>query len=316
MSVMRFLIRLFLLILGLVVGLMAALAAIIARFMISPPRQTLWASPEDFNMQYENLEFPARDGLRLSGWFIPVQGQGSPPTLIIVHGWPGNRLGTALEGTLAGIPGNPSIELLPLAEELHAAGYQLLMFDMRNHGLSASARPVTFGLREANDLLGAIDCLGSRPDVDSRRIGVVGFSAGANALLYALPRTAGIAAAVAIQPVTPAVFSQRYADYFLGPLGKLVTLMTELMYRVAGGLRWSAIDPVFAAVGAGNTPVLYIQGRGDPWGSVENVAQMAAATANAAEPLFVEVGGRGGAYKHVIENPEILDAYFREHLGA
>ena len=216
---------------------------------------------------------------------------------------------------MAGIPGNVSIQLLPLAAELHQAGYQILMFDMRNHGQSASARPVTFGLREADDLLGAIDCLAGRPDVDPERIGVVGFSAGANALLYALPRTGRIAAAVAVQPVTPRLFSQRYAAYFLGPIGKIVLLLTELIYRVAGGLRWSAIDPVFAAGGAGDTPVLYIQGREDPWGSVENVAQMAAATANSPEPLLVDAAGRAGAYDYLIERPEILDAYFREHLG-
>lgn len=313
---MRLLIRFFLLILGLVVGLAMALAAIIARLLISPPRQPLWASPEDFNLRYENLEFPARDGLRLSGWFIPVEGRSKAPALVLVHGWPGNRLGNAPQGALAGIAGSPSIQLLPLAVELNQAGYQILMFDLRNHGHSASARPVTFGLREADDLLGAIDCLGSRPDVDASRIGVVGLSTGANALVYALPRTARIAAAVAIQPASPAAFSRRYAAYYLGPLGKLVLLFTELFYRLAGGLRWSAIDPVFAASGAGSTPVLYVQGRGDPWGSVENVALIAAATTNAPEPYLVENGGRAGAYEHVIENPEILEAFFREHMGS
>jgi pimeloyl-ACP methyl ester carboxylesterase len=319
MLLLRPFIRLFFLILGLVIGLSLALAAVIARLVISPPRQPLWASPEDFGLPYQNLEFPARDGLRLSGWFIPVkgrEGRDRAATLVIVHGWPGNRLGTASEITLSGMPGSTPTRLLPLAEKLHQAGYQLLMFDLRNHGRSASARPVTFGLREANDLLGALDCLTGRPDVDPQRIGVIGFSAGANTLLYALPRTDSIAAAVAIQPVSPSVFSQRYAEHFLGPLGKLVLLLTELFYRAAGGLRWSAIDPIFAAAGAGNTPVLYVQGRGDPWGGAENVAQMAAATANAPEPLLVDAGGRGGAYQHMIEDPDILNAYFREHLGS
>lgn len=315
MLLLRPLLRLFLLIVGVVIGLTVALAAVIARLLINPPRQPLWTSPEDYGLPYQNLEFPARDGLRLSGWFIPLEGRGRAPTLVMVHGWPGNRLGTSPEGTLAGFPGNVSLQLLPLAAQLHAVGYQIMMFDMRNHGFSASSRPVTFGLHEANDLLGAIDCLGGRPDVDPLRIGVIGFSTGANALLYALPRTTRVAAAVAVQPVTPRLFSQRYAAYFLGPLGKMVILLTELIYRGAGGLRWSAIDPVFAATAAGNTPVLYIQGRGDPWGSVEDVTQMASATANALEPLLVDDGGRTGAYEYLLERPEILDAYFREHLG-
>ena len=46
-------------------------------------------------MAYEDVTFPALDGVRLSGWHIPAAQStpGSAPTVVMVHGWPWNRLG-------------------------------------------------------------------------------------------------------------------------------------------------------------------------------------------------------------------------------
>lgn len=311
-------IRPILMVLGVIAGIIIACVVYLARMMINPPRQRLWATPADLGMPYEEVQFPARDGLRLSGWFIPSKESkedAHKATLILIHGWPWNRLGTSAETILTDLPGSSPIQLIHLAHALHQAGYQLFMFDLRNHGESATAMPVTFGLHEANDLLGALDCLESRRDVDHQRIGVVGFSMGANTILYTLPKTDLIKAAVAVQPTSASIFSKRYATSLLGPLGKIVLSLAELVYQVVGGLRLAAIDPVFAAAGAGNTPLLYVQGTGDPWGSVENVTQMAISTPNAVRPLIVESTDRFDGYRYVINNPEVIDAFFREQLA-
>lgn len=317
MTTFRRTVRLFILILSVLAGIVAVFAAYIARMMISPPRKGLWATPADLGMPYEEVQFPARDGLRLSGWFIPAKQSGEnqvKATLVMVHGWPWNRLGTTAENILTDLPGSSPLQLIHLAHALHRSGYQLLMFDLRNHGKSAPAMPVTFGLHEANDLLGALDYLAGRQEVDNQRIGVVGFSMGANTVLYALPRTDLIKAAVLVQPTSASVFSNRYATSLLGPFGRLIVLFAELIYQVAGGLRLSALDPVFTAAGAGPTPILYVQGIGDPWGSVDNVVQMAAATPNASEPVLVESVGRFGGFQYVIDNPEVVDAFFQEQI--
>jgi pimeloyl-ACP methyl ester carboxylesterase len=224
-------------------------------------------------------------------------------------------LGAVAETSLANVPASSPVNLLRLAGALHGAGYQLLMFDLRNHGHSAASIPVTFGLHEADDLLGALDYLAGRQDVDDKNIGVIGFAMGANTILYSLPRTELIKAAVAVQPSSPTVFSRRYATSVLGPLGTLVLGLTELIYIAAGGVRLSAIEPVFTVMGAKNTPVLYIQGSGDPWGSVDNVAQMAAATPNATAPLLIDTDGHSGGYQYVVDNPEVIDSFFRQHIS-
>jgi dipeptidyl aminopeptidase/acylaminoacyl peptidase len=317
MSLFRRALRIFLLVAGVIAGMITVISAFFLRLLLSPPRQRLWTTPAQLGLPFEDVNFPARDGLRLSGWFIPrkrATKRGPATTIILVHGWPWNRLGSAKENFLTDIPGSAPVDIIHLSHALHTAGFNVLMFDMRNHGQSAAAGPVTFGLNESSDLLGAIDYLTKREDIEGERLGVVGFSAGANALLYALPHTDRIKAAVAVQPVSPRIFAARYTQWLIGPLGKPILWLVDLVYQFASGMRLQAIEPAFAAAGAGNTPLLFIQGTGDPWGSVEDVINIAAAAPNAGAPLFVETNGRYGGYNYAIAHPEITAAFFRKHI--
>lgn len=319
MSLFRRALRIFLLVAGVIAGMITVITAFFARLLINPPRQRLWTAPSSLGLPFEEVNFPARDGLRLSGWFIPrkrANQRGSDTTIILIHGWPWNRLGSASENVLTDIPGSAPVDLIHLTHALHTAGYNVFMYDMRNHGQSAASRPVTFGLHEANDLLGAIDYLSGRDDIDPDRIGVIGFSAGANSLLYALPHTDKIKAGVAVQPTSPAVFAARYAHWLLGPLGAPVVWLADQIYQMISGMRLRSIEPIFAAAGAGKTPLLFIQGTGDPWGTVKNVADMAAATPLSTTPLFVQTNGRYGGYQYLIDHPEVAAAFFREQIGA
>jgi dienelactone hydrolase len=316
MITFRRVIQLVLLLAGFVAGLITAITALFSRLVIQPPRQRLWATPADVGLAYEEVHFPARDGVRLAGWFLPGAGNGQEgATIVLVHGWPWNRLGAAGEGLWDMIMGARPVPLLRLAHALQQAGYHVLMFDLRNHGQSAAAPPVTFGLNEAQDLLGALEYLAGRPEVDVRRVGTVGFSMGGNTVLFSLPRGAALKAAVVVQPTSPRVFNRRYGAARLGRLSQVVNPLVQLVYRFAGGLSFSAIEPVFAAAGAGKTAVLYVQGQGDPWGSVDNVARMAAVTPGAVEPLFVESNGRFGGYQYIVDNPGVCLAFFQAHLG-
>ncbi len=316
MNLFRRVMRWFFLLLGIVAGLATAVAAFFARRLIHPPRQRLWGAPGDLGLAYEDIQFPAQDGIRLSGWFIPAKADSvrDGATVILLHGWPWNRLGLTADDIVSGLDGSKPVDLLRLALALHRDGYHLLMFDLRNHGESAAAEPVTFGWQEANDLLGALTYLNGRTEVNPNRIGAVGFSMGANAILYALPQTELIKAAVAVQPTSPNVYARRYGADILGPLGKAVTPLTELMYQAAGGLRFGAMQPAFPAAGAGQTPVLFVQGDGDRWGSPQDVAEMAARTPQAHGPLLTESVHRFDGYQYVIDHPETVTAFFEEQL--
>lgn len=113
-----------------------------------------------FGLPAEAVSFASRDGTRLAGWFVPAASAERGPAVVLSHGH-----------------GRSHAELAPHANFLHHAGYHVLAFDYRHRGESAGG-VVTMGLREQNDLLGAIDTLAARPEVDARRIGVVALSHG------------------------------------------------------------------------------------------------------------------------------------------
>jgi alpha-beta hydrolase superfamily lysophospholipase len=111
--------------------------------------------PADYDLSYEEVAFPSRDGLTLRGWFIPAEKpQG---TIVFCHGHGGSM--------------DPDIEYAPA---FHDSGYNVLMFDFRGHSRSEGQR-VSMGYYERLDLLGAVDYLRSR-GID--RVGVLGFSMG------------------------------------------------------------------------------------------------------------------------------------------
>lgn len=316
MALFRRALNLLFLILGTIAGLAVSLALFLAWRMTRPPRQPVWATPDDLGLSYDEARFQASDGVTLQGWFVPAAADSRRrgAAIILVHGWMWSRLGAAAEDLLSRVSGATPVDFLRLAYGLHKEGYHILMFDLRNHGQSADAPPVTFGWHESNDLLGALAYLKGRDDVDSERIGVIGFSMGANTLLHTLPRTDLIKAAVAVQPLTLSSFARRFAADQLGPLHKLVVPLTELAYRASGGPPFSAMAPTFSVASARSMPVLYMQSIGDKWGSIDDVTQMASATPNARGPLLVEAADRFGGYQYAVDNPKISAAFFEQHF--
>jgi dipeptidyl aminopeptidase/acylaminoacyl peptidase len=105
------------------------------------------------------ITFVASDGVRLRGWFIPAS---NGATILFVHGGGGDRT-----------------QLFPDAEVLARHGFGVLVYDARGAGESDAATP-TWGDHEQRDLRAAIDFAIARPDVDPKRLGVVGFSIGAS----------------------------------------------------------------------------------------------------------------------------------------
>lgn len=316
MNLFRRMLRLLFVVAGVLAGVVAVLAAFFARYLVSPPRLGLWVTPGELGMPYDNVQFPALDGIRLSGWFIPAPADShrKGATIILVHGWPWNRLGTTAVSLLDKLTNSQPLELMRLAHALHQDGFNVLMFDLRNHGESAAAPPVTFGIEESKDLLGAVAFVKTRPEVDPQRLAVIGFSMGGNTVLYTLAQTQEIQAAVAVQPTSVAVFAGRYGRDNLGPLAILILPLAEWLYRMRGGRPFADIRPAAAAAHAGKTPVLYIQGSGDAWGSAADVAQMASATPNPSGPLYVESTHRFDGYQYLLNNPKIATAFFEQHL--
>ncbi len=316
MRIFQRVLRILFLLAGIAAGIITGIAAFFAKRMIRPPRQPLWLSPDTIGLPFENVNFPAQDGVRLSGWFIPAAdaSRREQATIVLVHGWPWNRLGESAADLVSTLSHAEPVDLMRLALALHQQDYHVLMFDLRNHGESAERTPVMFGLQEARDLLGALAYLTGRDDVNADKIGVVGFSMGANTLLYTLPYTDQIKAGIAVQPTTPSVFAEGFSRYMLGGLAKLVLPLAEMMYVAAGGIRLREYRLAAAAAGAGDTPLLFIQGEGDSWGSVDDVDGMAMAAPAGSEAVVVESSHRFDGYQYLLDHPELAVGFFEENL--
>jgi fermentation-respiration switch protein FrsA (DUF1100 family) len=131
--------------------------------------------------------------MHISGWFFASAATQPGPAIVLCHGiWTGRR------------------ECLPMALRFHAAGYNVLCFDFRAHGLS-DGRFTSVGHHETNDVVGAVSYLKQRPEVDPKRIGVIGFSMGAAATIQAAARCTDIAAIVADSAYASFVDAAKYS---------------------------------------------------------------------------------------------------------
>ncbi|MBV9582970.1 MAG: alpha/beta hydrolase [Chloroflexi bacterium] len=153
-----------------------------------------WGTEEPPEGLAEEVSFAStEDAIRISGWFFAADGATPAPAIVLCHGiWTGRR------------------ECLPLALRFRAAGYNVLCFDFRAHGMS-DGRFTTVGHNETNDVLGAVAYLKDRPEVDASRIGVVGFSMGAAASIQAAARCPDIAALVADSAYASFLDAARYS---------------------------------------------------------------------------------------------------------
>jgi dienelactone hydrolase len=126
-------------------------------------------------LDYESVTLSSRDGLRIAGWYVPSKNRAA---VVLSHGHSAHRAMT-----------------LPVAAMLAQEGYGVLMIDLRAHGESEGE---TFSLWQAgDDVLGAVDYLQTRPDVDPNRIGAWGFSAGAAASVHAAAQSPAIRGVIA-----------------------------------------------------------------------------------------------------------------------
>lgn len=112
------------------------------------PDRTVYATPADSGLHFEEVVFLSRDGTELSGWFIPAVGE-AQGTILHLHGNAENM--TSHFGFVNWLP---------------AAGFNLFVFDYRGYGKSAGS-PNRAGVYE--DSCSALAYLRSRDDIDSGR---------------------------------------------------------------------------------------------------------------------------------------------------
>jgi hypothetical protein len=146
---------------------------------LAKPREAIDAGA--LRLPHRDVSFPAADGVRLSGWYVPGT---NGAAIVLVHGGGGDRAGTVRHARL-----------------LAAAGYGVLLYDARGRGES-EGHENAFGWRWDRDVRGAVDYLEA---AGVRHIGLLGLSTGAEAVVTEAASDPRVAAVVSdgLQGRTP-----------------------------------------------------------------------------------------------------------------
>ncbi|KAI8677400.1 hypothetical protein NCS56_00629900 [Fusarium sp. Ph1] len=188
--------------------------------------------PEEAGLEYEDVFFPSEDGVPLEGWFIPCKGSNKVIIANHPHWFSRAGLPSHLEPWNSLVPGNDfDVNFIPDYKILHDAGYNVLAYDLRNHGHSGSGNNGLFGFYEWRDVLGSLKYIRNRPDTSGMTIGLFSRCAGANATLAAMKRHPeafeGVRCMVAPQPLT----IRLVFETLLEALGAPASFMEEVNRR-------------------------------------------------------------------------------------
>jgi alpha-beta hydrolase superfamily lysophospholipase len=107
------------------------------------------------------------------------------------------------------------VDLVPDYKILHDAGYNVLAYDLRNHGLSSATNGGVsrHGITEWRDIAGSLAYARTRPGTAGMTIGLFSRCMGAVATFAAMTRVPaafdGVRCLVSPQPVTPRIIVER-----------------------------------------------------------------------------------------------------------
>ena len=222
----------------------------------------------------EEVEFQSGDGTPLKGWFVPGE---SAKTIILLHGFTDIR-----------------DKMLPHADFLHDAGYSTLLFDFRSRGES-EGDAVTLGYMERGDVLGAVDYLKSRDDVDGENLGVLGVSmGGATAIMAAaeIPELKAVVSESAFRNVDSAIATS--FEHFIHLPAFPFAPITVFIIEQRLGINTDQIVPEDVVESISPRPVFIIHGQKDKTIRPEDGEALYAAAQKPKEDLWL-IPGAGHA---------------------
>ncbi|WP_377704607.1 alpha/beta hydrolase [Pseudoduganella sp. UC29_71] len=174
----------------------------------------------------------------VAGWFIA--GAPGAGAVLLLHGVRGDRSA-----------------MLARARFLRRAGYAVLLLDLPSHGASSGER-ITFGWREAAGVAAAMAFL--RRELPGEKIGVIGVSLGAAALMFSGERPDAAVLESMYPTITEAVSDRLRAR--LGPLGGAAAPLLLWQLPIRLGLSPAQLAPI-DRIAAFKAPLLIASGSED-----------------------------------------------------
>jgi len=236
--------------LAVIISLSLAISTVITR----RHAPDLISSPQQYGLSFEDIHFTSNDNLQLYGWWIASEK--SSRTIIFLHGFNGSM--------------DPDLKYAP---RFVRAGFNVLMFDFRNHGRS-EGKTTSLAALEVLDAEAAIQYALSR---GSEKIGLLGFSMGGRVALLTAARDKTIAAIVSDGgPVrfSTAISVEMKNKGIPWGLRQLFAVMIQLGASIRTGKNLFSNDPITIKPGQLTVPTLLIHGERDPYTTQSDLSQL------------------------------------------
>lgn len=250
--------------------------------------------PSEYNLPYENVEFTTRDGLRLSGWFLPAGDLDR--AVVFLHGHGGSM--------------DPDLKYVPA---FHAAGISVLMFDFRAHGRS-EGRVVSMGYLERLDAVAAVNSLQER---GVERIGLLGFSMGGVVAIISAPLIDNVGAIVvdgAFGRLTDPIIGWGKSRGLPGWLSQAVGMLTIAVTGVRLRADVFRFQPIHWVADL-EAPILFIHAARDRYVQWEHLQELIETAPDPKEVWLAEgAGHREVDQLYPEEYLERVVGFFRRHL--
>ena len=292
-----------------------AIVKALAEGTVKPKRAPIIKTPADYGLEYEDTFFPALDGVPLEAWFIPAD---SDKLIICNHPMTMNRYG---------FPGHldpwkqfndVEVDFNKVYKALHDAGYNVLTYDMRNHGRSGEAHGgvASVGLNEWRDVAGAMVYVQGHDKLKNMTVGLFNPCAGGNAAMVAMTKCPelfeDVKAFVCPQPSSMNIAMKEIAT--LQGVGDFMDELDQEQIKL-GGYANADMSPHHYAANV-KVPTFIIQVKDDIWTKPEDVQTTFDLLTIEDKKLFWVEGTtqRFDGYNYFGENPEQMIEFFDNRM--
>ncbi len=289
-------------------------------FALKPEREYR-AKPSDYGIIYQEIVFRTADSLAIKGWFYPAQDTTGIVNALVGHipvppqlkrsVRPYATLDTFRRPTIVVCPGDAGnmSYLILYAYHLCTQGFNVLTFDWRGFGESSNwtiDQDQLCYTEFLKDYDAALDWVKRRPEVDSTRIGVFGYSTGAYLSFAMTARRRDIAAYA----------GRGLMSAFKDAIPLLRAIDSTRQFKVPNDYP-AELEPINAARSI-KVPVFIIAGEMDgrtpPW-----MARQVGDEINSSKELWIVPHARHGGSEgpEFLNYPEFfhrLGSFFKKHL--
>lgn len=298
-----------------------AVVKALAGFAVKPAFRTpVHKTPADHGIdEWDDIYFPSDDGTPLEGWYVPAAGAESDRLIIMNHPMPMSRSGfTGHYGEPWSQVDDLEIDFVAHIAHLVRAGYNVLAYDLRNHGNSGSANGGICGIGryEWRDCIGAKAYVDAHPRLSKMKVGLYSQCTGGNAQYEAMSRRPEMFENVLCM-LSPLVVSM---TALMGQFAKLQGVgdyldVMDFEQKKLGGFTNPEMTPHLFAADV-KIPTFIVQVHDDLWTTPEDGERtFELLGANEKEFFWIEgTSRRFDGYNYFGQNPERMIVWFNKYM--